>query len=243
MVEWKVSIVVGVLGEGGGLYTEVIYDEERWAILWEKRAAALRVMEALQRAGIGSVVYGSIARGDVHRLSDIEIYIPRPVSPVLVETLIEREFGGWIRREVVQATPTYVPKGYIYIDELTVVSFPLAETLKTEEVFYDIAGKLDIEGVKSRRRVAGMNKSLRVVIPTSYGHSEFPAEKDPEHAAKLIGVDPLDLRRRISVLTRRREHGKTGVYSKFVLGVGESFSSALNRLLDRNPRIRRRIHG
>ncbi|GBC70689.1 hypothetical protein HRbin02_00457 [Candidatus Calditenuaceae archaeon HR02] len=235
---------MGVLGGGGeGLYTEVIYDEERWAILWEKRAAALRVMEALMRAGIGSVVYGSVARGDVHRLSDVEVYIPRPVSPVLAETIIEREFGGWIRREVVQATPTYVPKGYIYIDELTVVSFPLAEALKTEEAFYDIAGKLDLEGVRRRNRVTGMNKALRVIIPTSYGHSEFPAERDPELAANLIGVDPLDLRRRISVLTRRREHGKTGVYSKIVLGAGESFSSILNQLLDRNPRIRRRIHG
>ncbi len=234
---------VGVSGGGGeGLYTEVIYDEERWSILWEKRAAALRIMEALLRAGIDSIVYGSVARGDVHRLSDVEVYIPRPVSPVLAETIIEREFGGWIKREVVQATPSYVPKGYIYIDELSIVSFPLAETLKSEAVFYDIAGKLNLDGVRRRDRVAGMNKALKVVIPTSYGHSEFPAEKDPELAANLIGVDPLDLRKRINVLVRRREHGKTGVYSKIVLEEGESFSSVLNQLLDRNPRIRRRIH-
>lgn len=234
---------MGVSGDGGeGLYTEIFYDEVRWATLWEKRAAALRIMEALLKSGIHSIVYGSVARGDVHRLSDVEVYIPRPVSPVLAETIIEREFGGWIRREVVQATPSYVPKGYIYIDELSIVSFPLAETLKTEAVFYDIAGKLDLEGIRRRDRVVGMNKALRVIIPTSYGHSEFPAEKDPELAATLIGVDPLDLRKRINVLMRRKQHGKTGVYRKIVLEEGEGFSSVLNQLLERNPWIRRRMH-
>jgi len=228
---------------GGGLYRSVIYDERRWGMLWEKRAAALRLMEALLDAGISSIVYGSVARGDVHPLSDIEVFIPRPVNTDVVEAVVERRMGGWIRRELVQATPGYVPKGYIYVDELSIISFPMREMLRTEEVFYDIAGKIDFEGVKRRERVAGMNKELKVIIPTNYGHAEFPAEKDPELAASLIGVDPIDLRKRVEVLLRRRAHGKTGVYRKATLEVGESFSSALIKLAGRSFWDRRRVRG
>ncbi|MCS7146328.1 MAG: hypothetical protein RMJ28_01580 [Nitrososphaerota archaeon] len=228
---------------GDGLYVSVSYDEGRWRILREKRAQALKMMEALLGAGIDSITYGSVARGDVHPLSDVEVFVPRPVNTVVVEAIVERAHGGWVRREVVQATPGYVPKGYIYLDEYSTVSFPLVEMLRSESIFYDIAGKLDLKGVKGGERVPGMNKEMKVIIPTEYGHAEFPAEKDPEHAAKLLRIDPQALRRRIEVLRRRRLHGKTGVFVKVVLGDSESFSNVLERLIDENPWLRRRVRG
>jgi len=225
----------------GELYLSVVYDEERWRILWQKREIALRLMVIISRAGIDSITYGSVARGDVHPLSDVEVFIPRPVNPILVEALVEREAGGWVRREMVQATPGYVPKAYIYIDDYTTISFPLLEMLRQEWVFYEIAGKLTLEDVLEKKRTPGMNKELKAIIPTPEGHSEFPADREPEAAARLIGVDPRDLRSRISVLKRRRLHGKTGVFRKLVLSEGESFSSVLASLIDENPWLKRRM--
>lgn len=224
----------------GGFYRDVVYDEERWKILREKRARALEILTVLAEAGISCFTYGSVARGDVHERSDVEVFIPRPVNAAVVEALIEQHLEGWMRREVVQATPGYVPKGYIYLDEYSTVSFPLLEMLRSEAVFYEIAGRVGLEELKRESRVPGMNKELQVIIPTVFGHSEFPAERDPEHAAKLLRVDPNHLRRRIDVLKRRRLYGKTGVFRKFVLEEGESFSDALNRLIAENPWMRRR---
>jgi len=227
--------------DSGGLYIEVVYDEERWRILREKRASALEIMKTLVEYGFTPITYGSVARGDVHDSSDVEVFIPRPINAALLELIIERHLGGWIRREVVQATPRYVPKGYVYLDENRIVSFPLIEMLATENSFYDIAGKIDFGGLRGGTRVAGMNKGLMVVVPTPRGHAEFPAEKDIEQAGRLIGVDPTLIRRRVEVLRRRRLHGRTGVFRKITLGAGDSFSSILEALVDENPWIRKRL--
>ncbi|MCD6407232.1 nucleotidyltransferase domain-containing protein, partial [Candidatus Aerophobetes bacterium] len=53
---------------------EVIYTPKRWAILWEKREKALKIMERLKE--FDPHVYGSVARGDVRKDSDIDIIIP-----------------------------------------------------------------------------------------------------------------------------------------------------------------------
>lgn len=227
----------------GGLYVNVIYDERRWRTLWEKREIATRLMTILSRLGIESIIYGSVARGDVHQSSDVEVFIPRPVNPLLIETIIEREAGGWVRREVVQATPSHVPKGYIYLDDYTTVSFPFLDLRRPEWVFYEIAGELGLKEVLRKERTPGMNKELMAIIPTAEGHSEFPAEKEPELAARLIGVDPRDIRGRISILKRRRLHGRTGVFRKIVLADGESFSSVHDKLVEENPWLRRRVRG
>ncbi|HDI10187.1 MAG TPA: nucleotidyltransferase, partial [Euryarchaeota archaeon] len=55
---------------------EVIYQEERWEILASLRELAREVMSSLMEFGIDSMAHGSIARGDVHRRSDVDVFIP-----------------------------------------------------------------------------------------------------------------------------------------------------------------------
>jgi predicted nucleotidyltransferase len=225
----------------GVLYKEVIYDEDHWELLRQKRGVAKRVMVPFVVRGFGPVVYGSVARGDVHEASDVEVFIPVPPNPALIEAIVESELGGWERRELVQATPAYVPKAYIYLDEKTTISFPLLKMMPEEESFYKTAGMVGYAGLLNGDRAPGMNKSLIVIVPTRAGHAEFPADRDPDLAARLIGVDPITIRNRVRVLTRRRIHGRTGVFRAISLAEGESFTSAFAELTSQNPILRRRL--
>jgi predicted nucleotidyltransferase len=225
----------------GGLYREVVYDPAHWELLASKRAVATQIMEPLVARGFSPVVYGSVARGDVHKESDVEVFIPLPTNPALVESIVENKIGGWTRRELVQATPVYVPKAYIYIDEKTTISFPLLKPSPEEESFYKIAGMISRDGLLRGERAPGMNKSLIVIVPIKTGHAEFPAERDPDLAARLIGVPPSAIRNRIRILRRRRAHGKTGVFRTTVLEESESITEAFAALVKDNPFLRRRI--
>jgi predicted nucleotidyltransferase len=230
-----------VAEEGTG-YRKVVYDERRWRTLREKRGVVERVLSALHEAGItDAFVYGSVARGDVRPESDVDAFIPHHVNPEVLQARIEELLGGWKRRVVVQATPTYAVKGYIYLDDLTSISFPLVEMMPPELLFYDVAGTVDLEGVRSGVRVPGMNKSLVAIIPVDDGHLEYPVELDVEKAAKLMGVRPDALRERVKVLKRRREHGRTGLYKEIELSAEETFSGVLKRLFDTNPYLKRRV--
>ncbi|MFZ8856618.1 MAG: nucleotidyltransferase domain-containing protein, partial [Candidatus Caldarchaeales archaeon] len=96
------------MAEEGTGYRKVVYDERRWRTLREKRGVAERVLSALHEAGItDAFVYGSVARGDVRPESDVDAFIPHPVNPEVLQARIEELLGGWKRRGVVQATPTY----------------------------------------------------------------------------------------------------------------------------------------
>jgi len=55
---------------------EVIYSEEHWKILRQKRERARAVMERLHEFGLEPILYGSVARGDVTKDSDVDIFIP-----------------------------------------------------------------------------------------------------------------------------------------------------------------------
>ncbi|MEM0375446.1 MAG: nucleotidyltransferase domain-containing protein, partial [Nitrososphaerota archaeon] len=224
------------MAEEGTAYRKVVYDERRWRILREKRGIAERILSVLHQVGItDAFVYGSVARGDVDEDSDVDAFIPHTVNPELLQARIEEALGGWARRVVVQATPTYAVKGYIYLDELTSISFPLVEMLPSEHEFYNVAGKIDLDGIRRGIRVPGMNKSLMAIIPVEDGHLEYPVELDVEKAAKLIGVNPRALRERVRVLRRRRDHGRTGLYRELELSGEETFSGVLKRLIETNP--------
>ncbi|MEM2550237.1 MAG: nucleotidyltransferase domain-containing protein [Nitrososphaerota archaeon] len=228
--------------QDGQFYRHVVYNEERWAILKDKREIAKKVMAPLYMNGYDPIVYGSIARGDVDEDSDIDVFIEQVVNPALIETIVEKNLGGWINRKVVQATPGYVVKGYIFIDELISISFPLIDMLPVEAEFYSIAGKLNYNDILSGKRTRGMNKSMIVIMPVEDGHMEFPARQDPDLAAKLIGVDPKTLRERLHVLEKRKEHGKTGRFIEVELGEGETFSQVLKTIINENPVLRRRVN-
>jgi predicted nucleotidyltransferase len=222
---------------------EVIYDEARWRNLAAKRDRATPVLRALMGAGLEAYVFGSVARGDVRPGSDIDVIILDPAPPYLVELAIERAGLRAYSKQIVQATPSYVPKAYIYLDpdEELVVSFPLAMMRPREQEFYRWGGLLDAKGVLEGRRVSGVNKELIAIIPTPRGHVEVPVAGHEGEVARLLRVSMDIVRERLSVLGRRREVGRTGTFIKEEVPPDEPIEEAVRRLAERNEFFRRAV--
>jgi hypothetical protein len=219
---------------------DIIYDEERWHLFRAMRQEAAAMMAPLRGAHIDCLAYGSLARGDVSDGSDIDVFIPSPQSPTIIEATLERH-GVWpTGREIVQATPGYAAKAYVYTDELRGYSFPLVELRPTEREFYSFAGSIRPEQVEAGLRVPGVDKRLMLIEPTSRGHVESPIAGREGEVAKLLGVGISIVLERVRTLERRRRVGRTGVYLKRVLSPEESFSEVLRELSLRRPALRRR---
>ena len=220
---------------------EIIYDVERWSLLKSFRQKAMRIMEALEAFHLESVVHGSIARGDVNKKSDIDVFIPAQPSSFLVETALEK-FGIPVnRRLVVQATPAYAMKAYIEIDENTSVSFPLMKMRRVEREFYRFGGEATLEDLRNNRRVCGVDKRLMLIEPTEKGHRESTIVGREEEVAKLLGISTETVLDRVHALLRRDKIGRTGVFIERELSDSETFEMVLKNLADQNPAVRRRL--
>jgi len=215
---------------------EVVYSPKRWAILWKKREKALKIMERLK--DFDPHVYGSIARGDVRKDSDIDIIIPYKVPSFLVELALE---GLILRRRIVMATPWHLIKGHIEIDEETTVTFPLINPNDRELEFYRWGGMLDIWGVKTKERVPGVNKKLILIEPTEKGHMEQEVVGRESEVAKLLGVSIELVEERVKILTRRDSIGRTGIYLNEEVPDWMSFEEALKMIADRDSNVRRKV--
>jgi len=222
-------------------YLKVIYDAERWNLLEEFRQKSERIMEALEIFHLECVVHGSIARGDVNKKSDIDVFILSQPSSFLVETALEKADISINRRLIVQATPTYAMKAYIEIDENTSVSFPLMKMRKVEREFYRFGGEVTLENLREGLRVCGVDKRLMLIEPTKKGHMETTIIGREEQVAKLLGISMETVLDRVHALLRRDEVGRTGVFIKEELSSDETFEMTLKRLADQNPAVRRRL--
>jgi hypothetical protein len=220
---------------------EVIYNVERWDLLREFRQKSERIMEALEIFHLESIVHGSIARGDVNKKSDIDVFIPSQASSFLVETALEKAAISINRRLIVQATPTYAMKAYIEIDENTSASFPLMKMRRVEREFYKFGGEVALENSKEGMRVCGVDKRLMLIEPTEKGHVESTIIGREEQVAKLLGISVETVSDRVHALLRRDEVGRTGVFIERELSSSETFEMALKRLADQNPAVRRRL--
>jgi hypothetical protein len=222
-------------------YLEVIYDAERWNLLGEFRQKSERIMEALEIFHLESIVHGSIARGDVNKKSDIDVFIPNQPSSFLVETALEKAGISINRRLIVQATPTYAMKAYIEINENTSVSFPLMKMHKVEREFYKFGGEVSLENLREGLRVCGVDKRLMLIEPTEKGHRENTIVGCEDQVAKLLEISVETVLDRVHALLRRDEVGRTGVFVEKELSSSETFEMALKRLADQNPAVRRRL--
>ena len=220
---------------------EVIYDGDRWELLRSLRARAVRIMEALEVRGIRSIVHGSLARGDVRPTSDVDIFIPDPPASAIVELALELSGLRPVRRLLVQATPAYVPKAYIELDEQTSVSFPLAKMRPIEREFYAFGGEIGLEGLRAGERVPGVDKRLMLIEPTERGHVESSILGREGEVARLLGISLEAVMDRVRALLRRDEVGRTGVFLKRELGPDESFEAVLADIAAKNPAVRRRL--
>ena len=223
-----------------GLGREVVYTEERWRVLEAKRSKAARVMEALRAP---SYAFGSVARGDVDEDSDVDVVILDAVQPYMVELWLEAAGLRPFSKEIVQATPSYVPKAYIYLDpdREVVVSFPLARLRPRELEFYRWGGVVDLAGIRAGRRVPGVNKELNLIVPTPRGHVEVPVRGNEPLVLRVLGVGEGILEERLSVLGRRREVGRTGVFIDVEVPADQPLEEAIAELAERNEFFRRAL--
>jgi predicted nucleotidyltransferase len=222
-------------------FREVAYDSARWALLDELREKAMRIMAALEDFRLRALVHGSIARGDVNKDSDIDVFIAEPQSSFLVETALERAELPINARLLTQATPNYAMKAYIEVDAGASVSFPLMRMRRVEREFYRFGGEVNLQKLKTGTRVAGVNKRLMLIEPTKKGHVESGIIGREETVAKHLGVCGETVLDRVHALLKRDEVGRTGVFVKKEVSRDETFEMVLKRLADENPAVRRRM--
>ena len=222
-------------------YREVVYKTQRWNLLQEFRRKAMQIMTALETFHLETIVHGSIARGDVGKKSDIDVFIPNCHSSFVVETALERAEVPVNRRLVVQATPAYAMKAHIEIDEKTSVSFPLMKMRKVEREFYKFGGEISRENLRRNLRVSGVDKRLMLIEPTEKGHKESAIIGREEHVAKQLRISVETVLDRVHALLKRDEIGRTGVFIKREVSANETFEMTLKQLADLNPAVRRRL--
>jgi predicted nucleotidyltransferase len=222
-------------------YQEVVYSSARWALLEALREKATQIMTGLETFHLQTLVHGSIARGDVNKNSDIDVFIAEPQSSFLVETALERAGVPVNARLLIQATPNYAMKAYIEVDLDASVSFPLMHMRRVEREFYKFGGEVNLNQLKAGTRVAGVDKRLMLIEPTEKGHVESSIIEREEGVAKRLGVSAETVLDRVHALLKRDEVGRTGVFIKRELASDETFELATKRLADENPAVRRRM--
>ena len=219
---------------------EVVYDNKHWKLLKQLRERAVQILEPLDKRHLRSIVHGSIARGDVSETSDIDVFLPDPPSSFVIETVLERSGLRVCQRTIIQATPIYALKGYIWLDEQTSLSFPLVKLRPVEKDFYRFSGEATLSTLKENKRVLGVDKRLMLIEPTKEGHIESAVVGREEEAASLLGVSLNTVLDRVHALIRRDEVGRTGVFIEKELAPNETFEQTMKKLADQNPAVRRR---
>jgi predicted nucleotidyltransferase len=142
---------------------------------------------------------------------------------------------------LVQATPSYAVKGYVELDPQRVVSFPLLKMRPTEHEFYRFSGEATLQTLRDNVRVAGVDKRLMLIEPTSKGHVESTVVGREETVAHVLHVSVDTVLDRVHALLRRDEVGRTGVFIERELSSDETFEMVLKQLADQNPAVRRRL--
>jgi predicted nucleotidyltransferase len=220
---------------------EVVYGEKRWKLLAELRMRAVEVMRALEKANLHSIVHGSIARGDVSVNSDIDVFLPEPPSSFAIERALESAGFVFNRRILVQATPSYAPKGYTELEPKLTVSFPLMKMRRNEREFYQFSGEANLQMLLENVRVLGVDKRLMLIEPTVKGHVESTIAGKEETVAHLLHISVDTTLDRVHALLRRDKVGRTGVFIEHELTPEETFEMVLKQLADKNPAVRRRL--
>ncbi len=219
----------------------VKYGEEHWRVFYRLRRKALEIVKSLTSFGFTPIVHGSVARGDVHENSDIDVVIPYFVNPLLVEQALERAGFSFLKKEIAQATPKHAIKASIYVDEKTLVTFPLSKLSRLEREFYKFSGEVGLKELEENVRVPGVNKKLLVIIPVKDGHLEYSIIGREHEVADLLGVSVEIVRERVYILTRRDEIGRTGIFVHRELHPEASITEVAREIALRNPMFRRKL--
>ncbi|MBY8983126.1 MAG: nucleotidyltransferase domain-containing protein [Candidatus Lokiarchaeota archaeon] len=221
-------------------YREIIYSDEQWKIFEEKRIQAIKLLEIFERQSFNPYVYGSVARGDVDESSDIDIIIPHKIPSFKIEFILNNNNINNYTKEIIMATPNDSIKYYIHLSELECITIPLTKLDRTSLEFYSFGGKVNYNQLKNMVRVPGIDKNLKLVIPTKKGHKELSIIDQESIAAKKVGVSIQTINERKRVLLRRKRYGKTGVFLKRELSLDETPEDILEKIARKNSIIRKK---
>ena len=216
------------------------YTEKDWNLLKSKRKSALEILTLFER--FTPYLYGSIARGNVHEDSDIDVIFLNQIPPFQIEMVLEKHGITNYYKEIIMATPQDSIRLYIHLSELECVTVPLTKLEKKNLQFYDFGGKINLTQLKRDIRVPGIDKRLVLIKPTLYGHEELSIIGNEHIAAKEIGVNINSVNERIKVLLRREKHGRTGVFFKKQIDACESTEEVLKKLADKHSLVRKKLY-
>jgi predicted nucleotidyltransferase len=222
-------------------YEKITYSKEDWTVLKNKRKIAINLLQIFTKEGFNPYVHGSIARGDVHDTSDIDIIFLRQIPSFQIELILNKNGFNNYFREIIMATPLDTLKLYIYLSELETITIPLSKLEKTTIEFYDFGGKINLNLLKSGFRVAGIDKRLVLIKPNPKGHEESSIIGDEANAAKELGISVDTLYERKKVLLRREKYGRTGVFLKREIQINETTEQVLKKLADKKSIVRKKL--
>jgi predicted nucleotidyltransferase len=220
---------------------KMIYSKEDWTLLKNKRDIATTLLEMFVKDGLNPYIHGSVARGDVHENSDIDIVFLQQVPSFQIEHILDKNGYQNYFREIIMATPLNSIKLYIHLSEMECITLPLSKFEKSTIEFYDFGGKIDLHQLKIDFRVRGIDKRLILIKPNSQGHEEISIIGNEATAAKEVGININTLNERKRVLLRREKHGRTGVFLKRSIQINETTEEVLKNLASKKSIIRKKL--
>lgn len=220
---------------------EVIYSQDHWKLFHLMRSRASDIVHGLKSQGYHSLVYGSLARGDITVQSDLDVLILNPTASYRLELAIESLSYPIERKYIVQSTPNdNIKLVYELPDKLHIIMF-LSSLSSLGFDFYHFAGVLDEKELENGIRKPGVNKKLYLIEPTENGHRQTPISDRKDEVAKILGISDLMVKQRMRVLTRRKKKGRTGVFLKQELSVNDNVEAVLRDIARTNRLVRRRL--
>ncbi len=222
-------------------FNTITYSENHLKLLHQKRERSKLLLEMFFKEGLNPFIYGSIARGDVHNDSDIDIVLIQSIAPYQIEIILDKNGFNNYFREIIMATPTDTLKLYIYLNELESITIPLSKFDKKSREFYDFGGKINLNQIKNSIRVPGLDKRLVLIQPTSDGHEEYSIIGNENLAAKQLNVSIDLINERKKVLLKREKKGRTGVFLKRPIAIRETTELVLKKLSNKNSIVRKKL--
>ncbi len=219
----------------------VLYSDKQWDLLHSKRDRASFMLDMFQKEGLNAYVYGSIARGDVHEQSDIDVIYTQIVSTYRIEYILQKNEIENYSREIIMATPNDTVKLYYHLSELESITVPLTKFEKKSIEFYDFGGKVDLNQLKCGVRVGGVDKRLVYVKPIQNGHQELSVISNENIIAKELNISVDIVNERKNVLLKREKKGRTGVFLNRIVEKEESPEEVLRQISNNNSIVRKKV--
>lgn len=223
-------------------YKEVFYEKDQWTLLSNLRDKTKKILLTFENFNLNAFVHGSVARGNVTKISDIDIVIPEKIPSFQVESTLKRTKLDIKNKYMIQATPKHSMKAYIEIDSMTTISFPLMKLRKVEREFYSFGGKVNLTSLISGIRVCGVDKNLMMIEPTKTGHIEQSIIGLENYVSKMLGISTQTVLDRVNTLKKRKKSGRTGVFIKKQISSTQTFEMALLKIVNKNPAVKRRMN-